>query len=189
MHCQLPRWVRRRRPPSVHMIANHHLEEWPIGDIQCKLSYFQHLLLSQWGEKLRSQLPLKAHTVVLYLQKLRHMEHVTLLKNRLSQICRAIRAAAQCHIFVCDTLPSELAIDNQLVQQYKKELFTAVQHINRQLERDFYLSMHVHFWSNNLPIEPWSKYFKCSGELTAPGCFTFRGCMVCKVGITNYSLG
>ena len=186
MNYKLPSWLRTRRPPSIHVIADQHLEEWPLGDQYCKLTYCQHLPLSQWLEHLRTQqLTIKAHNVVLYLHKLRHETHLTLLKNRLAQLCRVVRAAApECRIFLSDMLPTESTLENDQITRHNGQLFIAVQHVNCDLERVFYLSMRIHF--ND--IVPWMDYFKRSGELTRLGCLTFRGCLAREVGITNYTL-
>ena len=48
---KLPKWMHKVRS-SVHVLANHHLGEWPVGDHYCKLAMFQHLPLSQWLYKL-----------------------------------------------------------------------------------------------------------------------------------------
>ena len=112
-----------------------------------------------------------------------------MLKNRLSQLCRAIKAVAgESKIFICDTLPDSSLLENQQIIRYNKDLFLATQHVNRELERIFFLSMHAHFYLNNEGIQLWGQYFCNSGDLTSIGCLTFRVCMVREVGITRYSL-
>ena len=81
----------RRREPSVHILADAHLQNWPIGDTLCRISYFQHLSTSQWIEKLkRKTITIRTRITVLYMQKFRNLIHPTPLKNRLAQVCRAV---------------------------------------------------------------------------------------------------
>ena len=107
MKYQLPTWMRRRRGTFVHILADEHLSQWPIGDIQCKISYMPHQSLSQWVEKIRNRvIVIKAQIVVIYFQKFKGAGHLTPLKNQIAQVCRAIRGVQDCRIFICDTLPA-----------------------------------------------------------------------------------
>ena len=68
MHYHLPKWLHKAHPPSVHMLADHHLGDCPIGDRYCKIMYCQHLPISQWLCQIRDRtLLLKEHTIILYL--------------------------------------------------------------------------------------------------------------------------
>ena len=189
---RIPRHLSRKCPVSIQLFADHHLKQWPFGDIQCHISYMEHLPLSQWVEKIkRRELIIRAGTIVLYLQKLRNITHPVPLKNQIGQICRSIRAASmETRIFICDTLPENggPVNDDQLIR-YNRSLFLATQHVNRELEKIFFLAMHAHFVdSNGQIIQPVHKYFSPGGYLTYLGCITFRACMAREVGITNYSL-
>ena len=187
----LPTWMHRVRPASVHILADHHLGNWPIGDRLCKFSYFQHLPLIRWNDKLQYRdILIRAGVVVLYLQKIRHTGHTTFLKERVAQMCKAVRRAnPDTRVFICDTLPSTAMLENQQVSKFNRELFVAVQQVNREMENIFYLSMNAHFSDvhGNL-IHPADKYFKTSGELTYLGCVIFRACLCREVGITSYTL-
>ena len=126
---RLPRWQRKQRC-TLHVLADSRFGEWPVGDQFCKLTYFQHLPTSQWMRKLRTrEIIIKAHSVILYLQKLRYTEHVTPLRNKISQICRAVRSVNEdARIFLCDLIPSDSPLENEKVVKYNRDLFVATQH-------------------------------------------------------------
>ena len=186
----LPSWMHKVRSDSIHILADSHLGEWPVGDRYCKLIFVQHLPLSQWLAKIKQRkIIIRSRAIVLYLQKLKNMGHATVLKNRLAQLCRSLRAAVpDACIYISDILPSDSPLENQSISRFNRELFTATQHVNRELEKIFYVSMNIHFASDGQLIHPWSKYFHISGDMMALGCLTYRGCLVRKVGITNYTL-
>ena len=144
-HKQIPTWMKRRRPASVHILADNHLGERPIGDQQCKLTYFQHLPLAQWIDKIRKKLiPLNSNITVLYLQKLRNLQLETLLKNRLAQICRIIRMVApETRVFICDSLPprSNSLLEHDVIRRYNMQLFKATQHVNREFGMHIFLQV------------------------------------------------
>ena len=191
MRYEVPTWQHTRRPTSVQMFVDHQLGEWPIGDTYVKLNYFMHQPVSQWIAKVKNHtIPIIARIIVLFIHKLRGSTHHSPLKNRISQIVRAIRVVApDTHVFVCDMLPTESILDTQQILRFNRSLFTATQQANRETGKIFYLSMCAHFRdSSGNPIEPWDQYFKTSGELTSLGCHLFRSCLIREVGITNYSL-
>ena len=47
----LPPALKRRKPPSVNLLADHQLQEWPIGEQFCKITFSQHLPLAGLLEK------------------------------------------------------------------------------------------------------------------------------------------
>ena len=194
IHYPLPKWMKKRWGASLHILADNHLGEWPFGDSQCRITYMQHQPLISWVTKLQQcSLLIRTHIVVLYLQKLRNMAHTAAtLKNRLAQVCRSVRSASlDCRIYVCNTLPSgtNSLMENQQITLYNKSLFEATLHVNRKLEKVYYVSMNVHFMDEGgHTITPLHKYFCESNDLTRLGCLIFWGCLVREVGITSYSL-
>ena len=188
---KVPPELRRHRQPSVHILADNHLKDWPIGDNQCQLMYFEHLPLSQWVEKLWSRtIIIQARIVVLYLHKFKNFMHGAPLKNRITQICHAIRATVgETWIFICNLLPAEGRLQLDDASRYNRQLFTSTQHVNQELERVFLLDMFAHFVDiQGRTIEPMSNYITTSGSLTLLGAFIFWGCLLQEVGVTGYSL-
>ena len=43
IHYQLPSWMRRTKDSSVHILADHHLDQWPLEDRHCQIIFLQHL--------------------------------------------------------------------------------------------------------------------------------------------------
>ena len=88
----IPKWMHRACPPSVCILVDYHLKEWPFGDTVCRTSYMEHLPLSQWIEKIKKKTIVlnNIRIIVLYLQKDRYAGHFTPMKNRVVQICRTI---------------------------------------------------------------------------------------------------
>ena len=192
---RIPPTLQRKRPHSIQLLADHHLKDWPIGDTFVRFTFLEHLPLSQWMEKIRAKtIIVNSRITVLYLQKLRHMmdNSATTLKNRIAQICRSIHAAnADTRIFICDTLPPESnsELEKVGILKHNQLLFTATQHVNRELGRVFYLAMHPHFCDiTGRVIEPIRKYMRPCGSLTLFGCMVFRNCLTREVGVTNYTM-
>ena len=188
----LPKWLRKARAGTIHILADDHLKQWPIGDGKCRISFVEHSPLRSWIDEVKNcSLVLNSNIVVLYLQKLHNVQHETLLRNRIAQICRTIQSVcSDCRIFICDTIPSATnsLLENQQIVAYNRILFKATQHVNRQVERVFYLSMNAHFADvYGATIQPVEKYYHAE-ELTQLGCMIFHSCLFREVGITEYTL-
>ena len=188
---ELPRWLRKDRPPTVQIISDSFLKNWP-QDNRCHLltedtSNIQQITHAVRSQSMRIQLPV---TIVL-VRAVRQIECLEPLKNAIQSLCRAIRVFSPAgRIFIASTTPSPNAVPvlGLRAHQHNKMLFQAVIGVNKKLTRVFYMALADHIWDGKEYIQPIRQYFDTEGDLTYHGCVLIRSCMFREAGLAPYSL-
>ena len=180
---------RKSRGPSVLILADSQLHNWPARDPRCRLEYRQDWPLKHWAQAIRmGRIQVECHTVILYLESTKCWNDVPPIKNALLSLCKAIRNHSQDpRIFVTNHLPGlsgspvriPVVISNYTLQQ-------ATRSVCRAMGKVFELSMYEHFMSSaGKVIKPAQKYLGSDG-LTPHGCLIFRECLLREAGLKGY---
>ena len=181
------------RPPSMHILSDARLSNWPSRDNICMMDYHPGWGFQHWISALRAEtIWVKCNTVVLYFEKSQDYEDVPPVKNSLHTICKVLHQHNQtvC-IFIANILPKASASPVRRVLAETKNNFVllqAVHSVNRALGKVHYLSIYEHFTSQSgSVIRPVHKYFKQDNvQLSSYGCLIFRECVMREAGIKSY---
>ena len=180
------------RSPSVHLLADSRVENWPSQDNMCVVDYHPGWNYGTWIAALRAEtIRIKCNTVVLYLEKSQHYEDVPPIKNALHTICRTIRQHNNsARIFIANYLPTVTSSPvRRTLTEANFTLLQAVRSINRAIGKVHYLSLYKHFVSgkSGRVIRPTHKYFREDNiQLSSYGCMVFRECLVREAGLKQY---
>ena len=190
-HYPTSRWIqkRRNRGPSVLILADAQLGNWPASDKICQVEYRPQWPVQRWIQAVKTgDIRIKAFTVVLYLEELKKWQDLPPIKNTIQKLCLAIRHFGQePRIFVANFLPRvssspvmvPLVVSNFTLQQSIRSACRAVGRIHE-------MAMYEHFTSKNgHMLKPTHKYFSMDG-LTQQGCLIFRECLLREAGLKTY---
>ena len=178
---------RNRRGPSMQLLADTRISEWPNNDNLCLVDY-HNWTLKQWVSALRAEIVrISCNTVILYLEKTHEYEDVLPLKNALHSICKTIwQHKAGARIFICNILPQVTSSPLRRSMESNFTLLQAVRSVNRALSKVHYLSVYEHFFSSGRIIRPTHQFFQENGQLTRYGCLIFRECLFREAGLKTY---
>ena len=181
-----------RRPPSVHILADSKITEWPTRDNISTVDFKPEWNFRKWISALRAEMVrVDCHTVILYLERIQQYEAVPPLKNNLHTMCKILRQHYQgVRIFVSNLLPRAQGSSplSRPMAEVNYILLQAVRSVNQALGKVFFLSTFEHFVSsrNCRIIKPTHMYFRQDGELTQLGCITLRECFLREAGLKPY---
>ena len=178
------------KEPSMHILADARLSNWPHHDRLCVVDYHPGWSLKKWVTSLRAEITrIRCNTVVLYLKKTQEYNEVPWLKNALQMICKVIRQHRRgARIFICNSLPKTACspVATPLVEIHFT-LLQAVHSVNRALYKVHFLSIYEHFISRKGKlIKPAHVYFQEDQEMTKYGCLVVRECLLREAGLRGY---
>ena len=181
----------RARGPSLQVLADARLSQWPRNDKICLVEYHQDWKFKQWLVALRAEtVRITCNTVILYFEQTQEMgmEEVPRLKNALQAICRTIRQHKKdTRIFVANLLPQIGVSPLRRAIDSKFALLQAVRSVNRAIKKVHFLSVFEHFTSKKgKVIKPTHHYFQENNQLTQYGCLIFHECLMRESGIKGY---
>ena len=186
---KLPSWLHKRRLPSLLLLADSQLENWPGRDKICTLEFRKGWTL-RWTQAIKTgEIRINCYTVVLYLEDTRHWNDVPPIKNALHALCKAIKNhAPDPRVFIANHLPRVTSSPVTLpVANSNFTLQQATRSVGHALGAIHEMSLYEHFISKRGKVlKPTQKYFIQEGMLTPLGCLIFRECVLCEAGIKNY---
>ena len=186
------RQARRDRQPSIHLLNDGRLKEWPESDGKVKLTLQPTWVLKDWIKGLQTgDATLEAFNIVVCLDSFRLVPDEIPLKNQIAALCRAIRKVRRdTRIFVCENLPrpydnSPLGLGarahNILLKQAAKKI------IATKLKRVFPLEMWQHIPQVNEESQAFMfEWFHQDNTLNKQGCAAFRQAMFKELGLVPY---
>ena len=180
-----------RRSPSLHILADSRIGNWPVNDNICKVDYHPEWSFKKWIAALRAEtVRVKCNTVVLYLERVQEFEEVPPLKNVLHTMCKILKQHNRdMHIFVSNLLPriTRSPVGKPLVE-INFTLLQAVRSVNRAMGKVHYLSVYEHFVSSKGKIiKPTHIFFwEDNVQLTTYGCMILRECLLHESGLKSY---
>ena len=182
-----------KRGPSVHILADSRINNWPTVDNVCAVDFRQDWSFKQWISALRAEIiRVKCHTVILYLEKVQEYDQVPPLKNALQTVCKIIKQHSRdARIFMSNLLPhvSQSPIRRKPLAEVNFTLLQAVQSVNRAMGgKIHFLSVYEHFVSHKGKIIwPTHKFFQEDNvQLSLFGCMILRECFLCEAGLKPY---
>ena len=180
-----------RHTPSVHILADSRLQNWPVKDKFRTIDYHPGWNFKTWIAVLRAEtIRIKTNTVVIYLERCQEYEDVPPIKNSLHTMCKTIRQHQQgAKIFVANFLPRVTSSPiSRPLGESSFILLQAVRSVNRAMGKINFMSIYEHFISKSgKVIRPTHKYFMQDNvQLTPLGCMVFRECMIHEAGLKGY---
>ena len=181
--------TREKRAPSVHILADAHIQAWPKNDNICVTDYELGWSLKKWLAALRAGIiTIRCHTVILYLEACHTYPDVPPLKNALQGLCKVIRQhQKEVRIFVANIMPKVSKSPVRPRVELNFNLLQAVRSVNRILKKIHFLSVYEHFVSKKgVILHPTHKYFQEDEQLTPLGCLIMRECLLREAGLKSY---
>ena len=187
----LPTWATQKRDPSVLILSDARMEDWPWSDGICLLEFHQNRQIRNWAQSIRDgEINTKCNTVILYLEGLKTWNDVPPMKNVIHGICAALRQKNPgSRIFVSNLVPIIRTSPIGLTVQNLNFLVTqATRSVNRAMGKVHVLSAYEHFFStgDQQIIQPIHQYFKQNEHLTRLGCITLRDIFLREAGLKPY---
>ena len=179
---------RQHRPPSIQILADSRIKQWPAGDKVCVVDFHPNWTLKKWVAGLQAEIVrIQCNIVVLYLERTEEILDVPPLKNMLHSICKVIRQhKAGARIFVSNMLPKVGGSPLRRSAETSFNLLQAIRSTNRALLKVHYLSTFEQFCSKGKIVKPTHQFFAQDGQLTQYGCLILRDCIMREVGIKSY---
>ena len=190
-----PKWIRARRArgPSLLILVDSQLGNWPGNDKICQIQMRKNWPLSRWSQAIKTgDIGIHSNNIFLYLESTRNWLDVPPIKNALHSLCKVIRSHANANdprIYISNHLPrisgSPLRVPIHNLNFTQQQ---AIRSVGRALGRVFEVSVHEHFVSSRKGrvIKPVHKYFIEDGALSQMGCMVFRECVLRETGLKSY---
>ena len=152
-----------RRPPSLHILADSRIAQWPDNDNLCIVDFHPEWGFQNWISALRAEtIRVKSNTAVLYLEKCQDYQDVVPIKNSLQTICKTLKQHNRdIRIFIANFLPTATRSPvKTALAESNFNLLQAVRSVNRVLGKVHFLSVYEHFVSKTGSIiRPTHKFF------------------------------
>ena len=179
---------RQVRKPSLHLLADSRVGNWPASDQICVIEYQPDWEIRHWISAVRAEtIRIQSGTVIIYLERILSFSDVPPFKNLLQTLCKAVRAHRKdTRTFISNLLPGHSPLCRKCIQA-DFILLQAIRSINCSLGKIFYLSVFEHFTSKSgKVIHPTYKYIQEDQQLTKLGCLVFRECLMREAGLKTY---
>ena len=174
-------WKQKYRGVSLHILHDGLLRNWP-QDRKCCVTEARGSA-REWADRIReAKIRLRGHSVVLALQTLQNTSVLSILRNQLSAIVRAIRAAKPgIRIYFCETITLGNVSVNNPVHRHNELMFTALHnlHITNDLHKVFHVCMSPYFSRGD-------SHLLHHDRLTRLGCLHYRANLFREVGLVSY---
>ena len=190
MRYRLPRWLRKPRGPSMQLLADSQVLNWPQNDRICVVHHHEGYRIRNWIAAMRAEsVRITCGTVVLYLESVQGFSDVPPLKNCLHILCKALwQHNSGVRIFIANLLPrvSSSPLDRPIAE-INYMLLQAVRSTNRALGKIHFLSLYEHFTTQKRSrvLTPTHRYFG-EKQLTRMGCLVLRECLLREAGLKSY---
>ena len=142
---KVPSWMTVARPPSMQLVCDAQMEQWPRRDNKVRVMFKRDWNVMKITEAVRTQeIGLRFGITVFHLTRVREIQSLEPLRNRLAALCRAVKVEQpQGRIFFCNLLPNPHArkVMPPRDKDFNRLLEEAVNGINSRLGRVFYINM------------------------------------------------
>ena len=189
VHYRLPKWLTKKRGPSILVLSDAWIEDWPWNDRLCQVEFHQGWPLDRWIAAIREGLvETRCHTVVIYLEGLKNWNEVPPMKNYLQTLTGALRKKHPGNrLFISNLLPQVHASPVDITQEnFNFILVQAIRSTNRCMGKVLVLSAYEHFISRDRIVRPTHEYFKQNDHLTRLGCLILREVFMREAGVKPY---
>ena len=186
----LPSWMRQTRPPALQLFSEEMLKRWPKVDKKCRVRCEEGWPISKWTQEVNmGHVSIIGHSTVLCLPRLKQMESMEPIKNKLGQLCRALRSIdPQGKIYICSNIPGPFGapVLGARTLAHNQLLEMAVKGINANLFKVFYVDIARYFSRDGQTGI--AEFFHNNTELNYLGCLRFRALLFREVGLTAYAM-
>ena len=190
-----PGWMTRVRGYSMHILHDGLLRAWPVkSDRKCCLEFRSLPSVSRWTDIIRAgKLVFRGHSIVVSLNSLRERETLGQLKNSISSLVRALRAAVpEVRVYICNSLVGRHKVLGPRARTQNQRLVDAVDSlkISDSIRKVFVVDMAHRFDESDIPIKERrnDQYLDIEGTtLTYLGCLWYRARLFEEMGLTTVS--